>query len=167
MLDSVHVADCNLTTLYLIACNLTANLYNVTKSAQMLHGGRGRGCQLSQVIEKLESVNKMDCITVVGSDESYSDGNVQVWNGNNMLLHFLVLILLFLIPMVLQTLHSIPKLTKRGTTMLFCIGFCASSFNDSHYSNGVHHQNVRSNTTGCPHIGSQLLASHVSTDKRH
>jgi hypothetical protein len=27
----------------------------------------------------------MDCITVVGSDESYSDGNVQVWNGNDAL----------------------------------------------------------------------------------
>ncbi len=88
MLDSVHVADCNLMTLYLIVCNPTANVYNVTKSAQMLHGGRGRGCQLSQVIEKLESVNKMGYITVVGSDESYLDGNVQVWNGSNALAWF-------------------------------------------------------------------------------
>ena len=43
MLDSVRVADCNLMTLYLIACNPTANVYNVTKSTQMLHGGGGRG----------------------------------------------------------------------------------------------------------------------------
>jgi hypothetical protein len=35
--------------------------------------------------QKLESVNKINCITVVGLDESYSDGNVQVWNGNDAL----------------------------------------------------------------------------------
>jgi hypothetical protein len=32
MLDSVCLADCNLRTLYLIACNPTANVYNDTKS---------------------------------------------------------------------------------------------------------------------------------------
>jgi hypothetical protein len=30
VLDSFCVADCNLMTLYLIACNLNANMYNVT-----------------------------------------------------------------------------------------------------------------------------------------
>jgi hypothetical protein len=34
MLDSVCVADCNLITLYLIACIPMGNLYNVTKSTQ-------------------------------------------------------------------------------------------------------------------------------------
>jgi hypothetical protein len=45
-------------------------MYNVTKSTEMLHGGVYYH-QLSQVIEKLDSVNKIYCITVVGSDESW------------------------------------------------------------------------------------------------
>ena len=97
----------------------------------------------------------MDCITVVGSDESYSDGNVQVWNGNNALA-FPGFDSIDFYGIADHTQHS--KADKKRNNHAILYGFCASSFNASHDSNGVHRPNVRSNTTGCPHIGSQLIA---------
>lgn len=64
-----------------------------------------------------------------------------------------------------HTQHS--KVDKKSNNHAILYGFCASSFNASHDFNGVHCPNVKSNISGCPHIGSQLIAMSQATDKSH
>jgi hypothetical protein len=97
----------------------------------------------------------MDFVIVVGSNERFSDENVQVWNGNNAL-SFPGFDSIDFYGIADHTQYS--KADKKRNNFAFLYGFCASSFNDSHDSNGVHCPNVRSNSTGCLHIGFQLIA---------
>ncbi len=148
MLDSVHVADCNLMTLYLIVCNPTANVYNVTKSVKSL-----RSLRVSTKWVALQLLVQMRVIWM----EMYKCGMVAM-----LLLGFDSINFYGISD---HTQHS--KANKKSNNHAILYGFCASSFNASHDFNGVHCPNVKSNISGCPHIGSQLIAMSQATDKSH
>ena len=84
MLDSEHVKHCSLKAIYLVACHSDASAYILTNSPEWLHGGLWY-FQLPQLFALANSMNVLDKIVVVGSDESFEDDVIIALNGQEVM----------------------------------------------------------------------------------